>query len=576
MKGLSVYLSLMVLVFAGPSLSNEINITGVSKLEHKSFIEKAVFDLGTAFLDKIGFIEISFKDLGPFPDDVCATSGVKWGMIKKSNNKIIINRNLLKYIDEDKKIDCFHKSMKKQLLSTIYHEVAHMYSFVTRMERNREYLFLSYTKKLSSTKRLGRRRVKRVKYINANKNPSRSPDLYEYEKLSEHFAVNFEYFLLDETYSCRRPGLFRFFSRELSLFPQQKCQADRSIVIDGDVENKVILDPKNVRSISYLLAGEGEGIVSGFGHSMAKIELCKNEDCSAVQEVVAEFNAYSGDFGYSNWKGLTGAYPSKISFKSLNNKLHEYNLFQQREVFEYPIKLDDEGKLRFVEQMLKLLWEYNGDYYFLTNNCADELFKLFQYAVNASEFYEERIITPNGILEQLIDYELVDPSVALEFKSFKQVVGACEKYNIDVSKFLKLTPSKREEFFNDRASLDPICSYAMEKTAYYKDLYMFKKRYSAKLREEESREFKVLFEKIFEADRYLLYGVQPKEGYGIPHKNETKKNDDLLKHYSRIKSDSLNELYKKTGYFESVDQIKKDSKQVLRVIYQNYSKGREI
>jgi Mlc titration factor MtfA (ptsG expression regulator) len=51
----------------------------------------------------------------------------------------------------------------------------------------------------------------------------RSPDIYETSSPLEFVAVNMEYFLLDPSYACRRPSLYRYYKEHFGWAPPQGC-----------------------------------------------------------------------------------------------------------------------------------------------------------------------------------------------------------------------------------------------------------------------------------------------------------------------------------------------------------------
>lgn len=543
-----------------------MNISGLDSPIQKRFFKSALSDLNEQSEKIRNELKIEIKDLGLLKGNICRGGDQIFGKSFPKRKIIYINKHLLKYIKKDKKINCFHKSMQRQLLATLYHEFAHVYAYENPLLLEREYLDLAFVKKIERKMQTGRPGKNRVIYTNKNTSPARTPDIYEYKNIQEHFAVNFEYFMLDSTYSCRRPELFNFLSKKMNLHPKQNCLSNRAVVINGDSTLKVELVASRIKSISYLLAGEGEGVVSGFGHSMASLDYCVDSSCLNVQKIIVSFSAYSGDFGFSSWDGFVGNYPSKVHFSKMEDTLQDYNYFQNREIEEFPILFSDKEKERFLNMLLKIYWEYNGKYYFVSNNCAVELFKLFQFAKNEFDFFHEKIITPSGILEKLLLYNLVDKPNVKIYKSFLKAISGCEKLAINVAKYIELDVTHRREILLSRNNIDPICFYGMERAAYLTDLYHFNKEYSAKLMTTEDQEMRRQLSKVLEASRYLTYGIVPKEGYGIPLFNESVRMKKNLDKFKDQKQKSLQYVEAKFGYQKELNTLRAEVKKNYRII----------
>ena len=64
-----------------------------------------------------------------------------------------------------------------------------------------------------------------------------------------------------------------------------------------------------------------------------------------------------------------------------------------------------------VERSAELHWSYDGDYYFLSNNCAVETLKLLRSGTQREELAALDSILPNGLLEMLINRNLANASV---------------------------------------------------------------------------------------------------------------------------------------------------------------------
>lgn len=252
----------------------------------------------------------------------------------------------------------------------------------------------------------------------------RSPDPYEGKALSELFAVNMEYFLLDPEYKCRRPHLYRMLSHHFGEAPQaaenSSCVLNTKIFF-SDFSGEADLDPSRIYQVHYLHTGPGKTSASRFGHSMIRLIRCAperkelSEKCleDLSQHVVLSFRAsVDGTQGTSTLKGLTGGYPSVLYVMRMNPVINEYTVEEPRNLFSYPIRFSRDELEAFIEKTLELFWEYRGKYYFFTNNCAAETLKLIQASYARPVLWNKQywLISPKNVLDELANSSAIDVS----------------------------------------------------------------------------------------------------------------------------------------------------------------------
>src|SRR5690606_7635007 len=125
--------------------------------------------------------------------------------------------------------------------------------------------------------------------------------------------------------------------------------------------------------------------MSRWGHSMLRLVICapgrpRGPACRLDLEhhLVLSYRAFVGDVQLSNWDGLTGAYPSRLFILPLAQVIEEYTKVELRSLASVPLRLSrgeiEELAARAAEQH----WSYDGDYWFLSNNCAVETLKLLR------------------------------------------------------------------------------------------------------------------------------------------------------------------------------------------------------
>lgn len=252
---------------------------------------------------------------------------------------------------------------------------------------------------------------------------ARSVDGYELSNPREFVAVNMEYFLLDPEYACRRPSLQRYFSEHFGWAPAraQACPAEFAYLnASSDYQKAPLgkLDPERVYEVDYLFAEANDNWVSRWGHSMLRLVVCapgrpRGPACrlDLDQHLVLSFRAFVGDIQLSSWDGLTGVYPSRLFILPLAQVIDEYTKVELRSLASIPLRLPREQQDSLVRRAAELHWSYDGNYYFLSNNCAVETLKLLRSGTGRSELEGLDSIMPNGLLDSLAGRGLADRSV---------------------------------------------------------------------------------------------------------------------------------------------------------------------
>ncbi|AVF53704.1 DUF4105 domain-containing protein [Pseudomonas fulva] len=250
----------------------------------------------------------------------------------------------------------------------------------------------------------------------------RSPDRYELSSPKEYVAVNMEYFLLDPSYGCRRPALNRYLTQHFGWSPpQDACAKGLPFINAGsDFARQPLgeVDPERVYEVDYLLAEANQNLVSRWGHSMLRLVICKpgrprGPDCrlDLDQSLVLSYRAFVNDVQLSSWDGLVGVYPSRLFVLPLGQVIDEYTKTELRSLASVPLKLNREEIENLVRQAAEMHWSYDGNYWFLSNNCAVESLKLLRSGTANPKLNDLDSIMPNGLLAVLDGRGLADTSV---------------------------------------------------------------------------------------------------------------------------------------------------------------------
>lgn len=344
-----------------------------------------------------------------------------------------------------------HGTLRRELLATLLHELTHLYDrsrawskterlLLQRCHRQAETLGgigLPERCRGQSTRRftlsddprlldlagwpqiVGRRGVRE----HSNHQDMRSPDRYELSNPREFVAVNLEYFLLDPDFPCRRPSLYRYFRNHFGWAPAGHARCPETLPYlsaSRDFARQPLgrLDPARVYEVDYLFAEANDTWVSRWGHSMLRLVICapgrpRGPQCRLDLEhhLVLSYRAFIGDVQLSSWDGLTGSYPSRLFILPLSQVVDEYTKVELRGLASVPLRLDAEARRNLVEHAVEQHWSYDGDYYFLSNNCAVETLRLLRSGTGLQALTTLDTILPNGLLELLAGRGLADRSV---------------------------------------------------------------------------------------------------------------------------------------------------------------------
>jgi len=321
-------------------------------------------------------------------------------------------------------INCRHKSLYDEALATIIHELTHAYDASTRVSRTRAFSVLAGFRKSF----FGHSAV--------NEDPMRSADAYEYENVREALAVNMEYFILDPEFQCRRPSLGTFYREHFGVdpYPARGCSPSYNVMVTneiGIIPHRV--EPARLYRIDYLLADSGTEMASRFGHSMFRLVMCApahvdpvtgkwreatpwGEKCAEDKlfHLVISYRANSSGGTLDYLKGVFGGYPSMLFMLPLAEVLNQYNGDELRDVISYPLELDEDERLAFLDRTLEEHWNHRGDYKFITNNCAVESLRLLRPQVDGQRAENDirarrlPVLTPKAMLNELVRVRMVD------------------------------------------------------------------------------------------------------------------------------------------------------------------------
>ncbi|MGA4633625.1 DUF4105 domain-containing protein [Pseudomonas solani] len=503
-----------------------------------------------------------------------------------------------------------HGTVRRELLATVLHELTHLYDrarWRTAAERSQQFrcgLAASSTGlvgqrgecrgqvarrfSLSDDPRLldlagwpqqvGRRGAREAE----NHQAARSPDLYELSNPREFVAVNMEYFLLDPAFACRRPALYRYLRQHFGWAPAQQAECGKDLAYlnagrDFGRQPLGRLDPERVYEVDYLFAEANDNWVSRWGHSMLRLVICapsrpRGPDCrlDLDQHLVLSYRAFVGDVQLSSWDGLTGAYPSRLFVLPLSQVIDEYTKVEMRSLASVPLKLDREQVEQLVERAAEMHWSYDGDYWFLSNNCAVETLKLLRSGTGDPRLSDLDSIMPNGLLALLEGRGVADPEplrdpkealrLGYRFDSFRDRYQAMfsiarERLKLpqsDVETWLDLPGDQRRPWIANADLRASAALLLLEQAAMRKQMLLaqdeLKRRYLDSRETLGNAEFSKAggtLEQILANSGFLSRPADMLDGgYGLPQTSE----------WQRLEAESSNRQLKLRGLTDDLDR----------------------
>ena len=260
----------------------------------------------------------------------------------------------------------------------------------------------------------------------------RSPDPYEFKNIKESFAVNVEYFVMDPEFACRRPTVDHYL-RSLMGNPggataQPNCKLNTTIYEDSNntaLNLKTSAEPGSEphlrRALPSRLQRRRHDVALGPCdvsyhrlRSRAQNRSAPNAFEDVQYHMIISYRANVQDVVLSYMKGLDGDYPSQLYVLPLPEILTEYNKLELRDLISLPLGLTEDQKNQFVLRTIEQYWEYQGRYYFLTNNCATESLNFLQGIVPNDKIQKLHDMTPLGLEGDLTKTGMIDPSLISE------------------------------------------------------------------------------------------------------------------------------------------------------------------
>lgn len=461
-------------------------------------------------------------------------------------SRILIHEGLLPEIERGDGAatiyECGHRNGYRLAVATLIHEWMHVYDQKVRLSESRRFRALSHFHRIHhwSMDLLTAGLV--APLTQKNKTRLRSPDPYELKNPREALAVNFEYFLLDPEYACRRPSLHAFF---MERFPdpfagQRQCASRSTVMLHSrnpalDLKLPADLNPARVAEIHYLYADTGEAAMSRWGHAMYRLVVCAPErktvgsECrnDIAHHVVVSYRANVTDIMINSVKGITGRYPSKMFLMPLSEVIAEYTKEELRDLISLPLKLTETEKQAFLESTIESYWGYLGKYTFFTNNCGTESLHLLQTSSESASTSHLRSLTPRKLYRTLIRRGWVDESQKTVFQSKKADFDSALKIlGVTRENYFALQALQRRELVREKILAHPdqrekiaAAAFVIESSVEFAKNKEFEKSVLQEIESPHS-DIKEAVERLAKEMQSKSSGAFVQAGYGIPLSSE--------------------------------------------------------
>ncbi len=176
----------------------------------------------------------------------------------------------------------------------------------------------------------------------------------------------------DDAVRCRFIARYTWLKERLhideSRIPPAQCPELEKALANIGMQSAVLVFP----------AAHGNGPASMFGHTLIRIDSSFKNDLLAHAVNYAAKAEDSNGFVYA-FKGIFGLYRGYFSILPYYKKVEEYNGIEHRDIWEYPLNLNQDEIRRMVYHIWELRAAYSR-YYFFDENCSFDLLFLLDAA----------------------------------------------------------------------------------------------------------------------------------------------------------------------------------------------------
>ena len=185
-----------------------------------------------------------------------------------------------------------------------------------------------------------------------------------------------------------------------------------------------------LQSVSLVFASAYFGNpASMFGHTFLKLNQAPSSGYSG--EPLLDYGvgfaaaADPGEGPLYILKGLSGAYAGVFQLQPYYNLVNEYGFAENRDLFEYELRLDEQQKQWFLAHLWELYANARVDYYFFDDNCSYLLLELLDVLFPEKRLAEQAgfFVTPLASL-QIISQTLPVQRLSMRSSLYRQTKDA--------------------------------------------------------------------------------------------------------------------------------------------------------
>lgn len=173
--------------------------------------------------------------------------------------------------------------------------------------------------------------------------------------------------------ACRFIARFAWLKEKLNIdearLPEPRCRKFDELLAEIRPESVALIFPTSHMNSP----------ASMYGHTLLTIE---SESRNKLLAYAVNYSAMTSGSGFAPLymaKGLFGGYPGYFSILPYYAKLQEYSDVNDRDIWEYPLTLDQNEVLRLLMHVYELENIYS-DYFFFSENCSYDLLFLLEAA----------------------------------------------------------------------------------------------------------------------------------------------------------------------------------------------------
>lgn len=456
---LRIFVILLVLSFK--ALGQDFHLTGDLSPKEKDELSVTIHKLMeslpksfTSHLPRLNFRVRPSSDIVS-NESVCLLNDKKIVFASYQNGLITLNQAVVKALlggaSEARPLVCTHPDTFTYAKSVLIHELAHAYDLnrfdsveeksdyihCLRKKRNAKIKGISQAcqallKKYQNSSRVSQTsEFKRRTYWqgviphNNNEHPQRAHDLYQYKNAYETFAVNFEYYILDENFRCKKPVLADLYDTLFYGEVQKKCERKFNQVVtrkDGSyLKHNLLAD--RVYQIDLVYVSKGKSLASRFGHTLIRVVLCAPERMNPYDQSLIHQRKVSSDClqdtdyhvyfsfaadlpgpEYDALRGLTGQYNLKLFALNYSEVKQKYLIHELRDLHYYKLGLSDSDKKLLLNRLVEQYWQYTSNYHYLWDNCATEMQDTFRLIFDLDS---DLIKSPSGLIREFKNKEFI-------------------------------------------------------------------------------------------------------------------------------------------------------------------------